>query len=306
MTTQLSSWSLLRKLSRGRLLGLPLLSFFLLSSALAWAEDVVVVLSSNLKPYQETLSGVRAVYGGPLSVLQITDRGVNIPFGTRLVVAIGGKAALQSYPSDVAFVYCLSPGILLPDHDRKGPTAKIYMTPPATVVLSKIKELQPNLKGLGILGLSESRDEFNADMEEEGAKKGVAVVVEKMHTPGELPDRLRSLRSHIQAIWIPPDPRLITPQNFNLIKEFCLANHIAFYVPTVELVEQGATASVASSFDDIGRSAGQMVQDMLSAASKGGKIYPLKPRVAINVKSAAESGLKLSPEQLQKADKLVQ
>jgi ABC-type uncharacterized transport system substrate-binding protein len=294
-----------KKLGKKRLWSVSLLGFFLFLSSFARADEVVVVLSSNLRPYQETLAGLQASLGRPVSIIDGSIGNPVIPFGTRVIVAIGGKAALQNYPSEIPFVYCLSPGILLPANDRKAPVSKIYMTPPAHVVMDQILQLQPQLGSLGILGLSESRDEFNEIMEQSGASRGVKVYIEKMTKPDELPDRLRELQSRVKAIWIPPDPRLITAQNFKLIKEFCLSKHIAFYVPTVELVEQGATASVASSFDDIGRAAGDKAKELLSGNNKGGKVYPEVPRVAINQRAAAEIGLKLSPEQLQKAYKLI-
>ena len=126
-----------------------------------------------------------------------------------------------------------------------------------------------------------------------------------MENAKDLPDHLRRLRTRIDALWISPDPRLITPQNFNLIKEFCLSNRIAFYVPTVELVEQGAAAAVASSFDQIGRSAAQAAKDLLAGTALDDQVYPEKQYVALNVKLAADYGLRFSPGQIQKADKAI-
>ncbi|OGS04512.1 MAG: hypothetical protein A3J70_03240 [Elusimicrobia bacterium RIFCSPHIGHO2_02_FULL_61_10] len=70
-------------------------------------------------------------------------------------------------------------------------------------------------------------------------------------------------------------------------------------------MEQGATASVASSFADIGRIAAQAAKDLLAGAVKETQVYPDKPRIAVNMASASECGLKLSPELLQKVEKKI-
>jgi ABC-type uncharacterized transport system substrate-binding protein len=294
----------MKRLLLSTIFGLAALGLFLWAPAAVWADDVVAVLSSNLKPYQETLAGLQQALGYPVSVLYLSDHKPSIPAGTQVVVAIGGEAALQNYPRDIPLIYCVAPGIVLPANERKAPTTKIYMTPSGSVVLNEIKALQPHLKSLGIIGLAERRDAFDVELQEAGKALGIQVWVEKMKTPNELPDHLRSLRPHIDALWIPPDPRLITRQNFSLIKEFCLANRIAFYVPTIELADQGATASVAASFDDMGRTAGLMVKALMKGQAQSAKVYPAQPRIAINLKAAADIGLEISSGQIEKADKV--
>ena len=51
--------------------------------------------------------------------------------------------------------------------------------------------------------------------------------------------------------------------------------------------------------------AGEMTKNLLVGTIENTKVYPGKSLVAINLKSAAEIGLKLTPEQLQKADKVI-
>src|SRR5258708_7625278 len=81
----------------------------LLVSSLASASDeaIVVVLSSNLKPYQEALNGVKKEFDGNIPTFVLSNGEPEIPRETKVVIAIGGKAALYSYPDRARLIYCL-------------------------------------------------------------------------------------------------------------------------------------------------------------------------------------------------------
>src|SRR4051794_33372488 len=77
------------------------------------ADKFVAIVSSKLRPYQEALEGVQEVIGQPIEVIDLSERKFQIPDGSRVIIAIGGEAALQDYPRDIPLVYLVSPGILL-------------------------------------------------------------------------------------------------------------------------------------------------------------------------------------------------
>jgi hypothetical protein len=92
-------------------------------------------------------------------------------------------------------------------------------------------------------------------------------------------------------------------QNFTTIKDFSWANHLPFYVPTEGLVEKGGTASISSSFNDIGGAAAKAARDILNGNHVKGIVYSEKVGIAVNVSVAKSNNLILSPAFLQKIDK---
>ena len=76
-------------------------------------DSVIAVLSSNLGPYKEALKGFQEAYGQPVPAYSLSEGNTKIPSGTRLIVAIGGKAATYPYPSKIPLLYLLAPGTLL-------------------------------------------------------------------------------------------------------------------------------------------------------------------------------------------------
>src|SRR5688572_19803327 len=88
-------------------------SIGLFPSFLEGAEaPLVVVLSSNSGPYKEAFQGFQEAFGQTVPVLVMTQGDPQVPRHTRVIVAIGGKAALYpNYPPNARLIYALAPGI---------------------------------------------------------------------------------------------------------------------------------------------------------------------------------------------------
>jgi len=255
----------------------------------AFGSEVVAVLSSDLTAYQKAWDGFAEEFGRQVPLQNLAKGEPVIPPEARLIIALGGKAAMYPYPPHKAVVYLMAPGVLVPTAGRKAPLTEIDMTPSAPAVIRQLKELQPALARLGILVISSSRDEFDAEMRQEGQKLGVNVSVRKLETLEELPDTLRSLKPQVDALWIPPDPFLLTPQGFRTLAEFSRSNGIPLYVPSVQLLEQGATGAVVASFKEIGRRAATVAKGILAGAPEKSRVYPERFQTVVNA-AAVRSG----------------
>lgn len=268
------------------------------------AEDIVVVLSSDSPPYQEALAGVKEALARPLRVVNLAQS-ENVP-PTRLILAIGGKAALHSYPRKSAIVYCLVPNVMLRPDQYSGPLVRVSLSPAPAVMLRNLKEIQPTLKRLGILWTSDAYVGYTAQLKAESPNFGVEVIAERLKTPENLLDGIRAIKDRVDALWLPPDPFLITAHNFAAFKQFSLSNHIPLYVPMDNLADQGAVAAVSSSFHNMGQKAGEVAEKILSGNPvTESSVYVEKVTLTINASFAAQSGLELPPAVLKKADRVI-
>jgi len=290
-----------------------LVSFLLLglgcvSPCRATADEVVVVLGSDSQPYQEALAGVKESYGTNVQVISFSKGDVHISEGTRVIVAIGGKAALYSYNAPQAvFIYCVAPQTYADPLQHPAGMTKVHISPPPDILLQKLRDLQPSLKRLQSFWVSDLAINYQKPLKEEGDKIGVTVSSEHLKSLEELPDRLRAIKGRVDAFWLPPDPLLITPQSFAMIRQFSWDNNIPLYVSMDALADQGAAASVGVSFREQGRKAGSLVTQALSshAGRLGSDYYGEKILVTINLKSAAKAGLSIPAEVSKRADRLV-
>jgi putative ABC transport system substrate-binding protein len=268
-------------------------------------DGVVAVLSSHSGPYQQAFEGFQQAFGHSIPSFALSDGTPRIPSGTRVILAIGGKAALYSYPSGPLLVYCLAPGTKVKAEGHSGGLLKIHTNPSVFLTVSKFKELQPSLTRLAVVWAGDSIQDYIDQTKDIAERLGVDMVSDRVLNPNDLPDHLRALKGKVNAIWLPPDAAMVTPKNFATIKEFSLANSIPFYVPSDGLVDQGATASVYCSFGEIGALAAQMVHQALNGALNTDRAFPEKTHLAVNLTAAKVCNLKISSEVLKQADKVV-
>ena len=74
---------------------LILLSFILIRTVGA-AQEVVVVLSSELDPYLQAYDGFKETFGNPVPVVSLSAGRPEIGLNTRVVVAFGGGVTPNS------------------------------------------------------------------------------------------------------------------------------------------------------------------------------------------------------------------
>ena len=142
-------------------------------SSYAQPQEVAVVLSSESGPYEEALAGFRESFSGPFTPYVLSKGDPDIPKSARLIVAIGGKAALYPYEAgSVPLVYCLAAGMYVDPKRHPGPLHKVYVSPPPRVLLQKLQELQPGLRHLGAFWVGESAVSYGPALKREGERLG--------------------------------------------------------------------------------------------------------------------------------------
>jgi len=276
-----------------------ILIFYLLTGLTGRAQEVVAVLSSDSQYYLEALRGFQDAWGQSIPSFNMRIETPVITEKTKLVVAFGGKANTLRYPAKTLVVSCMT--------SAEGGNRYLYisMAPSPGQVFSKLKLLQPSLKRLAIFWASDSMADYIRQMRQASFSNNIELVEIKLENSDTVPDQLRNIQSRVDAIFLPPDPLLVNISNFATIKDFSSANHIPFYAPTEGLVEKGATASVASSFSEMGRSAALAARELLKGLPQTTTlVYPDKVRIAINLTAARNSTLKVTPELIHEADKV--
>ena len=270
------------------------------------AQEIVAVLSSELRPYLEAYQGFEEELGRPVPSVNLNAGRPEIGRNTRVVVAFGSKAAIEDYPGHVVLVYCMAPGAKLDPAERQGAVVAVHMLPRPQLVVSKLKQIQPGLKRLAALWILDTMDDYIEQLQRVAADMDIELLNEHLDSGDELPNSLRTLAGvGVDALWVPPDPLLINAQNFAVLKDFSWANDVPLYAPTAGLVETGAVASVGTSFRQIGQVAAALVLQVLEGQTVAGDFYPDRTETTLNETAAARAGLEISPEILQAMDKVV-
>lgn len=244
------------------------------------------------------MAGLQEAYGGQISRFSLATGEPKIDKAVRVVVAFGGKAAARTYPDRVTVISCLAPGTHVRDGQRRN-VVNIPMTPNADMILGKLRQIQPSLRRLAVPWIS---DAIEGQVRQLERVAGVEVWVARLTQREDLPDRLREmLDAKVEALWLPPDPLLINAQSLLMIKTFCWANDIPFYVPTAGLVKQGAVGAVACSFRTMGRTAGQVTRQVLEGGQYESVVYPTQVEIILSRTAASNSGVVIPAQMWQDA-----
>jgi hypothetical protein len=269
------------------------------------AREIVAVLSSRLAPYSEALAGFQERLGYEVPVFDLASGDPRIDHGTRVVVAFGGKASLRLYPDVPTLVYCMAPGTDL-ETAPGGATIRVWMLPPPAAALPQLLQIQPGLRRLAVFWAAMGNSHYVVELNKVAARCGIEIHSERVSGATEIPAALRAFApSSSDAVWLIPDPLLVTESAFEVFREFSWSNRVPFYAPNQGLVEKGAAASVSVSFREIGRAAAQAALVALAGSPAPSEVFPEKSETTINLTAAGNSGLRPADDVLHRADKVL-
>lgn len=281
---------------------LRLLPLLLMLAAPAPAAEPLAVLSAGTGAYMEAFSSFQAAYGSEVPYFDMTAGKLSIPAGTSLVVAFGGKAANHSYPAGIPVVYCMAPGLFVKQVAAESRSVKIALIPEFGQILGQLKEIQPGLKRLRGFWMSPAFGQFAEPLKAAGQALGIEVSVTKVPDAEDLPALLRQVNGNADALWLPPDPLLVTLENLTIIKDFSWANAIPFYGSTKGMTREGAAASVGVSFSDMGETAADAARRLQAGENLPEMVFPPRMELTLNASAAKKCGLKFTSEVLKKAN----
>ena len=186
-----------------------------------------------------------------------------------------------------------------------GPAVFVAMKPPPAALLAQIRKLQPNLKRLAVLWNSVVHRALPERAQAHGGGSRGRDRRRPCPDLADLPNALRSLAPKPDALWLAPDPSLITPSSFQTIKQFSWDSSIPFYAPTPGSRRRGPPPPFRSLPRpwDIGSRNSRA--GLFRSGLFRGIAYSEKTELIVNPASAAKAGLVLTPEALARADKVL-
>jgi len=248
---------------------LALLLLLLLAPGAARAASMLVVLSEPPSDsYREALEGLRAELGEGVETAS-ADR--PLPPGPHgVIIAFGGRAAQRARRDGAPLVVALAPSFRR--RDESAATVRVALTPSPELFVSAL--LAAGVKRLLAVRSSSADGEFFRRSEEAGRQQGVVIEDGVLSAQEELPRLLRASGSDSAAIWLAPDPAVVTPEAFETAREFARARGIPFFAPAAGLVKDEIRGELTVTFRDCGREAGRAARELLAGRSIARIVYP--------------------------------
>ena len=236
--------------------GVTLLALLVPASAVVPTE-VVLVKRAGVMAYEEVAEAFREGCRVPARVLSVTDeRFAVLRFGpTELVITVGQEAfdAVRTAPGHhIAALAFHAPDTTL------GPRA----TPTPELILRLLVTARHGLRRVGAVYGPRSRDEWKA-ARAAAQRLGIELHGREVDDGPSAVRALRELVDEVQALWLPADTDVITPQVFQFALRLQIEHGIPVAAATRQQVHSGALLAVDFNPRDAGHSAADLANRIL-------------------------------------------
>ncbi len=292
-----------------------------------WAETIaaganvrmIVLISDNVKPYEEALEGFKGylcaqrveaqfdvfpLEGDPAKAskaLENTNRG-----NANLILALGSvaaSAAVKASP-DIPIIA----GLILNVDDLKAGTnlTGVSLEFPLEVQFRWLSRMLPGCKKIGALYNPAQNLKKIESATKIAGSMGLKLYTQKVESPSDIPYALETLSNKVDALWGMIDDVVYTPQTAKQILLFSFREKIPFIGISREWVKAGALYALVCDYKDLGAQCGENAQKILQGAhsSSSALEFPRKVACALNLKTAGYMQIEIKEELVQSSQEV--
>jgi putative ABC transport system substrate-binding protein len=276
---------------------------------------VLVVTSDDLPQYRHPVEAFVAAYAGDARVIDIGDSKESGRASIEeamaqgpidAIFAVGARAAWVSHKvlPDVPLAFAM-----VIDWQRYGLGDKasgISVELPVDALLTRFKLLLPHLRRLGVIYSDQAPAATLADAGLAAAELGIELVREPVNAPGDVPGAYRRIRSRIDALWMIPDPVVVTRDNFRYLANRTLHDDVAFLAFSENFVRAGALLSVSPDYATMGSQAAALIDRIVTSKASSPSVQaPIGSSLVVNAETARALGIDVDLNMLSLADKVI-
>jgi len=276
---------------------------------------VLVVTSDDIPQYRQPVEAFVAAYAGEARIVDIGDSKESgranlereIAKGpVDAIFAVGARAAWLSHQilPDVPLAFAM-----VIDWQRYGLGDKasgISVELPVDALLTRFKLLLPNLRRLGVIYSDQAPSSTLADAGVAANELGIELVRGPVTQPEDVPGAYRRIRSRIDALWMIPDPVVVTRDNFRYLANRTLHDNVAFLAFSENFVRAGALLSVSPDYATMGSQAAALIDRVIMSKAGAPSVQaPIGSSLVVNAETARALGIDVDLNMLSFADKVI-
>jgi putative tryptophan/tyrosine transport system substrate-binding protein len=264
-----------------------------------FAGTVALIRSGPLAPYDRATAGFTSAYADPVNVFMLDGADPStlqhrIEAGRpEVIVAVGLKAALfaRDRLPRVPLVFCV-----VPNYERfdltGGTITGVSADVPPERDLAALRSALPGVKRVGLIFGKQSGNALARRARTAAASAGLTLVEAPIADLSDLQRVARDLAGRVDALWLPADPTVATPEVFRALLDLSLAQRKPLLVFSESLVRSGALVAVSLDYSWMGAQAAGIVRRIRSGERAGDiGVLPLRlTHVVVNPATARALG----------------
>lgn len=266
---------------------------------LADAYDVLVVQDQRSPTYDTILQGFRSVRQFKERVIVMQDYSeydlirITREDHPALVLAVGGRAfaearKLRMTPVVSVFSYAIQ------QSEPPANLAQVKMLVRAEKFAAIFHAL--GAKRVGTVLTSRSSG-FAAEATEAFRKAGIRLVVREALKPGNVPKQLEAFKDSVDALWLLPDPAIVTSESVEAFAQFSMQHRLPWVSFSDAHLKKGALAAFGIDIFDLGRQAAELANGIMAGNSPADldNSPPRKAQLRFNRRVLEYFGLPVDP-----------
>jgi putative tryptophan/tyrosine transport system substrate-binding protein len=282
--------------------------------AAGFAATVALIQSGPLAPYEQAAAAFESAFGKQVTTFMLDERN---PAGllrrveaTRptVLVAVGLKAALfaRDHLPRVPLVFCV-----VPNYERfdltGGSITGVSADVPPERDLAALRSALPGVKRVGLIFGRASGATLARRARAAADAIGITLVEAPVTDLSDLQRVARDLAGRVDALWLPADPTVATPEVFRALLDLSLAQRKPLLVFSESLVRSGALVAASPDYAWMGTQVAGIVRRIQNGERAGDiGVLPLRQtRAVLNpataralgcvVPATANSGIEVLP-----------
>ncbi len=254
--------------------------------------------------YRNANSDVKKLRG---HAREIVGEGVDLIFSLTTPATMAAVEASRDAGVPIVFTPVMEPvrsGLV---NSLESPGGRITGVSPMVLASKQLEILLEVKPGIRTLGLISSFDHAVVieQLREAAEKNNIILLEYKVRKVEDVPKAAEVIGSRVDAIYVPPDN--IVTKDMDSVIAVAKREKIPLMVPLEGGVRRGALLTYSADYYELGVTASRMADKILRGTSPGDipVEFPLRPRLIINLGTAKEIGLDISPELLYRAAEVV-
>jgi putative ABC transport system substrate-binding protein len=190
-----------------------------------------------------------------------------------LILCIGSKSleSLAGKVTDIPILFAMVLDYQKFHPEKFGNIAGVSLNIPPETVFYNFKSYFGEINNYGVLS---SRDHMRSlkENKERLSNANINLTVNETNTPDDVPTKYESMKKYIQALWMIPDPKVISEESFLFLVDSTIADKKSFIVYSEQFVKAGALFSTSPNYSTIGSQLAIKSQQILEDRQKPSQV----------------------------------
>ncbi len=300
----------------------PTILFFIFCLPIfdATANNIVVIKSKNVAPYNQAVEGFKSdskfkITEYLISPKKAENRSIikeikDINPDLLLTIGLNATLLIKEDFTNTPIMYCM---VMNPEKhglidDKLSNIYGITLRITVNDQIQKMQTVLPMIKTMGVIYNPENTGHIIKNADSVVEKFGIKLLSVKVKSKKVVPKAIRDLIKQIDALWLIADATVVTRESFDFLLLSSFGNNMPIITHSERFVQAGALLSISPNYFDIGKQAARFTRKVLDYTDNKSDFKNIIPpdaaNITINLKTAKKMGINI-PEHVAKSSSKV-